>query len=242
MNELTEHDQLVNAKLAAMKADDWQSIRDMSSAELDEFMDELNATGRLYDAENPFVILRGEAAKAVSDERLARTRRVMLENQQKENRRDCVRQAAFALNNARACVDKISEINLSELFEAPPQLQLITTIDSVGADDAELVPMLQTYSQQAKNARESQAVCSDRAAAFSFAKSRDARRAADFFSSLVEAWNACAEVASANAQLIANELDRRRAEREAEAEAMRPKSLLERIEQLESQLAEKEGN
>ena len=241
MNQLTEHDQAVNAKLTAMRDDGWQAIKEMSGRQLDEFMDELNATGRFYDSLNPFVILRGEAVQAVKSERHARTLKIMQENQARDRRRDAVHQAILALNTAREKLEILHDFDLYELIETPPQLQHLTADDMADKDDDELVSLLQAYSHQAKSAYESQAVNVERLAAFAFAKPREARSPERFFGVVADGWNACAEIASSNVQLISDELDSRRAKREAQEAARTPKALEERITELESKLAEMEG-
>ena len=226
MNQLSEHDQLVNAKLEKMKADGWQEIRSMTWQQQDEFLDELNATSRMYYDDNPFVHLRAEAVKAINDVRRERSRAASDRWFKLQTREQSIAGAAQKVREAIELVEGASAIpDYSDKPPAPPSLDVSTATDDElyvtlteclqivraekdhYADDAQAIALLKTPSSKAISAE-----LKARAQAYA-----DRRAKAD---ELVQA--------------ITAERERRAAERAKQAEEMTVEALHARIAALEA--------
>ena len=230
--QLTEHDQAVSERLAMMQADGWREVRNMDAAQLEAFLSELDGTGRHYDWQHPFVLLRDEAVKAVLD--VQRERRASA-NQRWFDYQTRTTHITSAAQRVREAIELIeSANNIPDYSEKPPALP---SLDVSTATDDELQAV---HAECLGITRETPTSYAADAESIALLKSPASKAIANELKGKAAAYDERRKRADELLSLIAAERQRRESDRAAQEAAQSPEALAERVAMLESRLAQME--
>lgn len=231
---ITERKAEIVARLDQMRANGWKELESMTGDELAALHDEVDeANVILNDLDpNPHNRIRFDAYAAIKAERLKRSRAAWDRQQKQQTRRDNINRA---VNNIREAIELIDVAN--GIPDCSRQVQEPPTIDVANATDIQL----QTAREECwKIANLEPSTAEDDAKLIQLLKTPASKAVSNGLREHGQEYEARQAQARELRESIIAEQERRDAVRAAEEEALRPKTLLERIEQLESQLAEKE--
>lgn len=229
---VTERKAAIVAKLDQMRSNGWKELEGMTGAELAALHDEVDESAVILEGiDSQYNRTRFDAYAAIKNERGKREQAAFASWREQQTRNANIAKAAENIREAIKMIDIASDIpDLSQEPPAPPTLDVASaTDDELSSARAECLQILQERPSRAgEDARAIAAIHTNAAKAIRKeleTKSRAEAERRDAAQSIISTIDA--------------EQARREAERAAEEEALRPRTLLERIEAIESQLAGK---
>lgn len=233
LQKLNEHDATLFERLTAMELDDYADLHDMADGALVSLLDELNKTARTLDELHPFVVARGKAMQAIAGEQRRRSGERFQRWQEHQRRSGGIVLASNLIAQARETLEGLTAIPDGEQ-EPPP----VPALDVSEAADAQLSTARAEclYIVNAARGRTRQD-----AETIALLKTPEARKFAAELRRKADADDCRRAEAAELVASIDAELERRANERKAEEERLKPKSLEQRIAELEAIINEQKG-
>lgn len=223
----------LNTKLQSLRAGGWQALRDMPRRELDELADKVAHVQHIGNFTDDVSAMRSEASQAIRSERVRRDTAQAEQTRRHQQGKAHISRAANLIAEARDLCGYAMQV---EVDKDAPSIGKPLEVPAVEAmSDDELSITLDGYRAELDQISNLPEVMREQSSSIALLKTDDAKAISRELKADADAYEKRRESLIAAAQVVRAEIERRAAEREAHEEALRPRSLLERIEALEAE-------
>ena len=210
--EVTPDKAAIVARFQAMESEGWRALKEMTSAELNEFEADINnARVHILSFDHPHNQAITNAAEALHHERIHREMEMQERQREQQHRKANIQKAADLVSQARDCCLYAARIERAASYTQTP----IEPPDVAAMDDSELLRTMDEYRAELMKINNIPETKDEQSALIALLKTPEAKDISRELKADADVYAKRRELLQAAAQVVRDEIERRESERTA---------------------------